>query len=67
MGRKPMKVIIGNEVHDSGQEPIMIILSATEKDDIKKSDFSNDVFLHYPTDMDKSKLQAFKRKAMDKS
>ena len=59
-----MIIVIGSKVYDSSQEPMVIVMNAKEKDAVKQSTFVSDTFTHYPTDMDKSKLESFKRKSM---
>lgn len=46
-----MKVKVGNKIYDSNEEPIMIILDDTDKENISKMHKDKYKFISYPSDM----------------
>jgi len=46
-----MKVKIGDKIHDSNEEPIMLVLDDNDKENIKNMDSNKYKFITYPKGM----------------
>ena len=54
-----MKIKIGDQIFDSNDQPIMVIMESAEKELIGKMSKDNNKFCSYPKDMNESKIKEF--------
>lgn len=54
-----MKVKIGNTIYDSRKEPIMLVLSDQDKENISNMDLNAHKFCSFPNSWDEKEIENF--------